>query len=331
MENKIKDKRMPPDLIPTGTIRDFLLPIVEFLGILVPGIIFILASFPSFAIPSIAIINIIETNKVIVPIVSEDLVKSILEPNSIKIFILLILSYVIGHIFFRQDPKIPDTKSFERVPDDIRKDGPVRLCEDEIKYNIKKYGDDGEKKKHNMEFPYRYLHEYLTDRGMPHLAEKITWKGNDPKTYKNRTKHFINILKVHLEFLFPYQYTRIQRNEAHVRLMSSMWYCSKSIISLSTFGSFLGIISVIFVYKITNSLYPMPYFSAIFWPIFSLFSAFIIKSKIEGFLHYQRIREIVFIMEAAHFADQLYPEFKIGGSAFWNKKDNSTNDDIKIN
>jgi hypothetical protein len=317
MDTEHGRKRTPPDLIPSGTIRDFLLPIVEFLGILVPGIIFILAAFPALVIPSVAIIKIIETGKVVVPIISDELAKSILDPNSIKLFILLVLSYVIGHIFFRQDPKIPDTKSFDRVPSDIKKDGPVRLCDNEIEYNKEKYGEEiGKNKKHNMEFPYRYLFEYLNDRGMPHLAEKITWKGENPKTYKNRTKHFINILKVHLEFLFPYQYTRIQRNEAHVRLMSSMWYSSKSIISISIVGCFLGGISIYCVYKINNTIFPMPYVSAIFWPILSLVSALMLKIKIEGFLHYQRIREIVFIMEAAHFASQLYPEFNIGGAEF---------------
>ena len=313
MDTGCEKKRLPPDLIPSGTIRDFLLPIVEFLGILVPGIIFLLAIFPALIIPIMAIIRIIENGSVVCPIVSDDIIKLIMMPGAMKSFVLLVFSYVIGHVFFRQDPKIPDTKSFQRVPDNIKKDGPVRLCENEKKYNMKEYGKE---MPHNMEFPYRYLHEYLHDRGMPHLAEKITWKGEEPETYKNRTKHFINILKVHLEFLFPYQYTRIQRNEAHVRLMSSMWYCSKSIIITSVVGCVIGAISVFYVSEINNVFWPMPYVAAIYWPLLALIASFILKYKIETFLHYQRIREIVFILEAAHFANELYPEYNIGGSTF---------------
>ncbi len=306
-------KRLPPDLIPSGTIRDFLLPIVEFLGILVPGIIFLLAIFPAIAIPLMAIIKIMANGSIVSPIVSDDTVKLIMEPNAMKSFVLLVFGYVIGHIFFRQDPKIPDTKSFQKVPNTIKKDGPVRLCQKEKEYNIKEHGRE---MPYNMEFPYRYLFEYLRDRGMSHLAEKITWKGEEPETYKNRTKHFINRLKVHLEFLFPYQYTRIQRNEAHVRLMSSMWYSSKSIILISIVGCVIGAISVFIVYETSNKFWPMPYIAAIYCPFLALITSFVIKYKIETFLHYQRIREIVFILEAAYFANELYPEYNIGGSTF---------------
>ncbi len=48
------EKKLPPLMVPSGTIRDFLLPIVEFLGILVPGIIFLFAIFPAIIIPSMA-------------------------------------------------------------------------------------------------------------------------------------------------------------------------------------------------------------------------------------------------------------------------------------
>lgn len=293
-----------------GSIRDFILPIVEFLGILVPGMVFIFALFPAVVIPIATVLRLVEDTDVRLPIASESLVTTILSPSMGTIFLLAVFSYVFGHMFFRQDPKTPDQHSFNKVNGDElgEEKGPVRLCEKEQEYN-KNHKPHPLPNVHNLEFPYRYLHEYLTDRGMHHLAEMVHWKGNSPSTYILRTKHFINVIKVRLEFLFPYQYLRIQRNEAHVRLMSSVWYASNSLIVASIIGVSIGATCLAANIYTSNVILPNLYVSSIVYPAVVLIIAIYSKSNIESFLHYQRIREIVFILESAYFAKKLYPKY----------------------
>ena len=297
-----------------GSLRDFILPIVEFLGILVPGVFFIFALIPSIIIPTATILRIIEGAQATAPIASEYLVTIILSPSVGTIFLLAIFSYVFGHMFFRQDPKIPDQQSFKKVNDSelCKEEGPVRMSDVEIEYNKEMNKDRKHKtppEEHNLEFPYRYLYEYLYDRGMMHLANIVQWKGNDPDSYSKRTKHFMNVIKVRLEFLFPYQYIRIQRNEAHVRLMSSMWYASKSLIVASIIGSIIGGVCIFLFWRTSGSGWPIPYIGSLVLPVAVLALAIYFKGKVESFLHYQRIREIVFILEAAYVAKKLHPDF----------------------
>jgi len=288
-----------------GTIRDFIMPIVEFLGILVPGVIFVFAFLPAVLIPLASLLQIAESATPKLPIIGYDVIGTFLSPGAGTIFVLCVFSYVVGHIFFRQDPKIPDQHSFKRVRSTIKEEGPVRLSNAERKFN----DENNLENDYNLEFPYRYLHEYLTDRGMLHLAEMIPWRGNDPKTYKLRTKHFVNVLKVRLEFLFPYQYLRIQRNEAHVRLMSSMWYAAKSLELASVVGIGLGLTAMFLCFRVTRSIWPIPYAYSVALPIVVLVISKLTRRHINGFLHYQRIREIVFILESAFFAKKIYPKF----------------------
>ena len=212
-----KEESKIPQTDVRGTIRDFILPIVEFLGILVPGLIFIFAFIPAAIFPLASLLEVIELSPSQSMLLGKEIVIHLISPSFGTLFVLTVFSYVVGHLFFRQDPKIPDEHSFDRVKETIKEEGPVRLGTNEKEFNKK----NNEPDKYNLEFPYRYLKEYLHDRGMYHLAEMIPWSGNEPESYPLRTKHFINVLKVRLEFLFPYQYLRIQRNEAHVRLMSS--------------------------------------------------------------------------------------------------------------
>jgi hypothetical protein len=294
-----------PDVTPEGTVRDFLLPIVEFLGILVPGLLFLLLALPAVAVPLTQAIEFVQSGSV----GSRDAftyVLDLVKSSSLGLAgIVLVSSYVAGHILFRQDPKIPDESSFKRVYPSQGESGPVRQCEAEIRYNE-------EKKifpinKHNLEFPYRYLYEYLEDRGLEHLAALIPWRGKMPESYRLRTKHFINALKVRLEFVFPYQYTRIQRNEAHVRLMSSLWYATRALLVLSVAGAVVGIVPVAIVHVESGKWWPLPEVYGFISPILVFALSVVLKNQIEKFLHYQRIRELVFILEAVYFAEKLHP------------------------
>lgn len=290
-----------------GTIRGLFLPIVEFLGILVPGVIFNFSFVFAVIIPLISFIEVFSGSEITGAPIFIDVLKALLTPGMGTLILISVFSYVVGHLFFRQDPKIPDERSFEVVRKTIGDEGPVRLGVPEQKYNKK----NNKPNKHNLEFPYRYLKEYLIDRGMDHLATIIPWSGNKPKTYRYRTKHFINTLKVRIEFLFPFQYLRVQRNEAHVRLMSSMWYASNSICFISTIGIWLGLITSFVFIVVNEDVLPYPYMASLVIPVVIYLLSVFLRKHIESFLHYQRIREIVFILETAYLANGISPDFDL--------------------
>ena len=299
----------------SGSVFDFILPVVEFLGILVPGTIFIILLLLATIFPLINIIIYYHESNIL----KLDFLSVVISPGILLYGTFLTFSYVIGHQFFRKDPKIPDEKSFKKVQQTIGETGPVRLGDEEKKNNEeinrnRQYNTV--ENKHNLEFPYRYLHEYLAERGMEHLAKIIPWEGRKPETYPLRSKHFINLLKVRLEFFFPHQYTRIQRNEAHVRLMSSMWYVYNSLIWISLISFFIfSIIVAIGIIRFDQPIYSQALMVSI-TPLLILIFSFLSKNSIESFLHYQRIREIIFILETAYFADLNYPELKILESVY---------------
>lgn len=222
MTTQNNDHNMQATVIPRdGSMWDFLLPIVEFFGILVPGLFFLVLLVPALLMPVVSFLEFARTGEAPSFEIYRLIIGTIKDPGWAISIIALISSYVAGHIFYRRDPKIPDERSFHRLSSGVEKhSGPVRICDAEVDFN--RSNNEINPTAFNLEFPYRYLHEYLVDRGLSHLANFIHWRGNDPSTYSRRTKHFINALKVRLEFSFPYQYIRLQKNEAHVRLMSSI-------------------------------------------------------------------------------------------------------------
>jgi hypothetical protein len=142
---------------------------------------------------------------------------------------LLALSYVVGHIFYRRDPKTPDINSFLRLYHDWEtkpnKEETIEKAFAVSENSIKK-GD--------IEFPYDNMKYYLKYRGLTHLCDLVPWvpeekpleNCNTSNTIK-RSKHYINVLKIRMAYLIPRKCGNITRNEAHVRLMSSIWYITK--------------------------------------------------------------------------------------------------------
>jgi hypothetical protein len=242
----------------------------------------------------------------------------------VAVFVIT-LSYVVGHICFRRTPKIPDLISVWRTKGELVGDKPaVQLDEAAIykKRNIvmriwegvelffgkvprvvKKLAEAG---KIDAQFPYLRIYEYLEHRGLQHLADIIKWKGDDPSSHPRRSKAFINLLKIRLEFAFPEKCGNITRNEAHIRLMSSMWYASCYLQRLGILSFVLTLVMIIVGKRIYGSSIPV---CAIYWsPLASsaliIVGMWFIRVMIEKFFHYQRVREIIYVLETAHFASK---------------------------
>lgn len=271
--------------------------IVEFLGSLVPGMTFILLAVAALMPPSVILLRTIE--RVTAPV--QGLKETLPDVTLIYIMIFslfLVLSYVAGHLFFRQDPKIPDERSFHRIEEKFRDEklrdkGPARR-------------ESGERP--DVQFPYRFLREFLQERGLEHLAQLVPWSGNDPDTHRFRTKHFVNALKIRLEFSVPDRYATLARNEAHVRLMSSMWFASQALTIVCLVGSGLALAAIILPSWPRRVFSPPPGFSvAMALPLVIFIAARVLVRSVERVLHYQRIREVVFVLETAYWANRQQP------------------------
>jgi hypothetical protein len=150
----------------------------------------------------------------------------------------------------------------------------------------------------------------LEERKFEHLARHILW-GNESDTSDKirRSKVFINILKARIHLYKPSELPEIVKNEAHLRLVNSLWYAAKSIRFISVIFFAFGILGVLFkghVWKyieiIFNPTSKLNTEYALFLCLFVLVQFFIglyIRRSIKKYFHYLRVREIVYVLEIA--------------------------------
>jgi len=284
---------------------------IDFLGSLVPGLfavvigIAVLAWSGSILCYSICISSQNgSSQKLSVPTIGEQIVKWKnfgLGPYG-NIGLLLVASYVLGLVFYRQDPKKPDYKSARKIWND-----PKLQPEDKVRLAVQPTSEHRKDIiEYDAQFPYFFLREYLEGRGLKHLAKWVPWSGRDKETWKYRTKMFINLLKIRLQYLVPERCKDIIRNEAHVRMATSVWYATNCLMVVTMVAFAMASIAVLIIgpdYSI---------FNVIIFDVLILVVAFYIRCKIEWFAHYLRVREIVYVLETADFATRhglkLYPE-----------------------
>jgi hypothetical protein len=319
-------------------IRDF---IVEFLGGLVPGVAFLLALFPALIIPVAAVLvtflpvdtRVLHHFNVGVNAKESVSLTTILFIIFPAISAFLVFAYIAGHLFFRQDPKKADERSFKRISKKgVRQDGMVR---------------EDAAGRMRVEFPYHFLKLYLTDRGLNYLGNRIPWEGKESEkvqkttilyectrirvaehlkkawksttnylrdilvnrsedvkpedlTFNRRAKHFANALKIRVQMEAPRYFPIIARNEAHVRLSSSMWFACRILAAAAV----VGMIIYLDAASISRSLQlkeGLQFSSLFFLPLGTFLLCWLTKDAIERVLHYQREREVLFILEVAHW------------------------------
>ena len=242
-------------------LRDFLLDV---LACLVPGLIFIIAISIIigllFLVLSFPLWSDIQWASKSMAQMFKDLVSSFSTQFWFANFIIF-ASYFCGHALYRKTPKKPDYISFLRIRDKIFKwDEEDDPKDEEGTWVVEKNKGvvRGE-----VQFPYSNLKNYLKKRGFHELAELVVWgrqhEENDNKQYdekkksgpsrddekgdRDRSKSFINKWKIRLAFFYPEQIITLVRNEAHIRLASSVWYASEYIVKVTYFCS-----SVLIVY-----------------------------------------------------------------------------------
>jgi len=146
-----------------------------------------------------------------------------------------------------------------------------------------------------VEFPYRGLARYLLARRMPRLAKAVPWREDDHPL--NRSKHYINRIKEWIRCELPGEYDTIARNESHVRMVASMWYATRTALHLFLLYALYGFYaSAIAGESLWYVGVPLLLIIALGW----------IKVKIEVFIHYQRVREIVTILCMTEYIEQRH-------------------------
>jgi multisubunit Na+/H+ antiporter MnhG subunit len=150
-----------------------------------------------------------------------------------------------------------------------------------------------------VEFPYRFLKTYLTERGLDHLSKIVPWTSSTAAT---RSKTFINLLKIRIQFFYPDKMGDILKNEGHVRLMSSIWHLFRYL-KVLVISCIIMISLVIFneLYQKNNAanVSNIQLLNLIYLGFLLLFST-LGKMIIETFFHYQRVREVFYVLETAY-------------------------------
>lgn len=114
---------------------------------------------------------------------------------------------------------------------------------------------------------------------------------------------FINILKIRLISLNPDISRTIVRNEAHVRLATSVWYASSILLILST--TILILLSVIIPRCLEIGIGSTLFISSSFSFLLFLFCIGM-RHHLRKCIHYMRVREVIYVLETAYIAEKLF-------------------------
>ncbi|MCG6552066.1 MAG: hypothetical protein L7F77_07040 [Candidatus Magnetominusculus sp. LBB02] len=243
----------------------------------------------------------------------------------------VVSAYVIGAAFFRQDPKKPDAfsslyvwmksskeernglavqsqKNLDAISDTAAAKR-IKKCSSYHFYTrwekcIKELGLD-------TQFPYYHIRCYLAARGLNHLVQLVPWCPLCSETKGCRTKMFINILKIRLLSFFPNLSRDVIRNEAHVRLSTSVWYVSSALARVSLFSIVVSSVAIVplFVrllmgklsYILTKEI-GFLFFVSYSFAVLLLLLCFFMRRHLGRCVHYMRVREVIYVLEAAYLA-----------------------------
>jgi hypothetical protein len=290
--------------------------IVDLISILIPGFGFVAVSVPAFLLPLFWFLTLLDgTDK---PNFTESFGKlsQSISVFHAEIFIsVIVVSYTVGHLMFRQDPRRPDQFSWISAHADLCKprwlslrlrwllrtlgsDTKFSIPDDmrsSSKFNgmVRPLEEHKELAKVPVEFPYSHLAKYLKERDLAQLATNVSWDGSEKESQGRRSKTFINTIKAALEFKYPEKIRELVRIESHIRLHSSLWFACYYAAYLSIGGIGLGAASNVILWHRHTSLV----LGLVVLPTLTYLVAYFVQSLIEKSFHYQRAREIVYVLK----------------------------------
>ncbi|MCD4830837.1 MAG: hypothetical protein K8R02_03395 [Anaerohalosphaeraceae bacterium] len=277
-------KEKEPDSSINILIRELAIP---FLGSLVPGTYLWMGIIFSIIPPIALLLGVFSINTSGVSFDLLSYLSTIIQNIRSGSWILfLVISYVLGAIISMQDPKITDQRSFKRI------------CKHFLDKNIEIGNHMACTSMKTCEYPYPNLYDYVKKRGLNHLLQLIPW-GEVPDI---KSKAYINKLKLHIELSSPDAYRILVRHEAHIRMTNTVWHSSILIRYCCLFGIIVTLFSLII--SIFNPTQGKPFYSilrytlsSVAFPAFTLLISEYIRVNIEKVFHWQRLRELFFILE----------------------------------
>lgn len=295
--------------------------IVELLGSLIPGAIFLSAAVVILAPAGRVASDALRTGALASaqpPLTSSALlsVKDLPASAFFGAFSLFVIAaYVVGTLFSRRGPSEPDQASFDFLSQrDYPAGHTARTREDWCERHLASQPDK------ECQFPYSHLRTYLEHRGHHHLADLVDWPVDDDATIDDspgvskskRSKTYINLLKIRLQFHFPAAYRRLLRNEANVRLSTSMWFVARALNWCAITAAIAVIITILATGVIAghDAVWPslLGYAPSLLPAATLVFAAHYARRSIRQFIHYQRLREVFFVLEEAYTAFRDQPE-----------------------
>ena len=230
-------------------------------------------------------------------------IKNTPNPIWLPVFgIMVTLAYVVGHLFYRRDPEKPDQRGFK-----IQSKKSEFLTKG-IKDRVVKLREElacAEEKE--VKVPYSNGKENIGREGLCYICSLILSKESDHRHYRN--KNFINLSKLHIKYHFPQQYRKIIRNEAHIQLTSSLWYVSHALRVFCILGLVSVLIAVLIMHGFKFDRSYIAYTSFIIPQIFVLLASEFMRTRMETFIHDQRLSEVTFILETAFTALRESPQY----------------------
>lgn len=272
---------------------------VDFLGGLLPGALFSVTAIYILIPTFVLFINSIgDAHPKRLSTITKEIISATKDtPNTIWIglsIILISISYILGHIFYRQDPREPNKRSLKRLARNLATRQKIK------KRGVKQLQNEfGCSSDEDCEFPYRYFNKYLKFRGLDHLSPLAIWC----RKKEHRTKNYINILKTRIRFYFPNNCSTMIKNEAHVRLATSVWYVGRVVRRICLTVLLLWAITLYINYLNSGlvdagrGIDASSIVAALFTILSGGYLGVYLQSHVEDFLHYQRQREIVHVLE----------------------------------
>lgn len=294
------------------------LGLINILGIIFPGTIFILMFILIILIPTVFLIE--HTNELL-GVISNAVVKTsymeIYKENRVFIiFFLILLSYALGYIIRLSTVDELDEKSakhvLKRIKHDHDKEKSKEQDYDSLSNKELTQKDLAEKEgwpyrlDSHDKFPYLHFRDYLEKRGLNNQANLVTWEKEpfpEGEEKVQRSKAIINQYKIQVHNLSPELSAIIEANEAHIRLLFGIWSVNKMYKILNiVFGSICiscTVLSLLNIMKLQFHIWA--YLSLIQIIIFILISWS--SKRIVKMFHYQRVKEITQILTCTHIAN----------------------------
>jgi hypothetical protein len=154
-------------------------------------------------------------------------------------------------------------------------------------------------------YPYPDPDKYLVARNLKHLLPFFASSGASPSRFDS--KSHLMILKTRLRFLYPDRVGSLLRIESHIRMNASMWYVAHYLERVCYFAFVLILIAAALPFSRAPTASAdwrdsVQYALAATLPILVLAFSRLCRIAVERSLHYQRVRELIHIYEAAYVA-----------------------------